>query len=119
LVLETKSFADAHSPLRDTLIVPAIPIKELVTAGFFGTGTLPSGLPSDNNIVSTGVLVSLGGNTMDVVRGRVHHRHDAVVTFEQKDADGNYRFRVVQRFALRLKNIDAVARLEFSSTAQP
>ena len=51
---------------------------------------------------------------MDLVRGRVHHRHDVAVAFEQKDADGNYRFRVVQRFALRLKNKDAVALLQFT-----
>jgi hypothetical protein len=54
------------------------------------------------------VLVSLGGNTMDLVVGL-----DATTTFMQQDPDGNYRFRVVQRFALRLKDTTAVVRFEF------
>jgi hypothetical protein len=55
-----------------------------------------------------GSLVSLGGNTMDYVRGI-----DATVGFMQQDTDGSYRFRVFQRGALRIKNIKAVIRLEF------
>jgi len=31
----------------------------------------------------------------------------------QQDTNGSYRFRVVERFALRLKDITAVVRLEF------
>ena len=38
---------------------------------------------------------------------------DVVVRFEQKDANGYYRFRIVERFALRLKRISAVAQLQF------
>jgi uncharacterized linocin/CFP29 family protein len=136
LVLHTFPYADTHSPLPNTLILPADPIKELVTAGFFGSGTLPpwvtqltpsnppqsNGLPPPPNnppappataVLFTGILVSLGGNTMDLVRGRLHHDHEVVVAFEQKDVDGNYRFRVVERFALRLKDTTAVALLEF------
>src|SRR5215468_4065293 len=41
LVLQTFPYADTHSPLPNTLILPADPIKELVTAGFYGSGTLP------------------------------------------------------------------------------
>jgi uncharacterized linocin/CFP29 family protein len=61
----------------------------------------------------TGFVVSLGGNTMDLVRGRMTAHEDVVVRFEQKDADGFYRFRVVERFALRLKSIRAVVQLLF------
>jgi uncharacterized linocin/CFP29 family protein len=127
LVLQTTPYADAHSPLPNTLILPATPIKELITAGFFGAGTLPpwtvggassGGLPAPqkNPLLFTGILVSIGGNTMDLVRGRLHHDHDAVVTFEQKDINGNSRLRVVERFALRLKDPTAVVRLEFLTT---
>jgi uncharacterized linocin/CFP29 family protein len=66
-------------------------------------------------IVATGVVVSLGGNTMDLVRGKMSQDEDVVVRFEQKDVDGNYRFRVVERFALRLKDITAVVQLLFLS----
>jgi hypothetical protein len=31
----------------------------------------------------------------------------------QQDPNGNYRFRVVERLALRLKDLSAVIRLEF------
>ena len=40
---------------------------------------------------------------------------DVVVRFEQKDANGYYRFRIVERFALRLKRITAVAQLRFTN----
>ena len=82
-----------------------------MTAGFYGTGTLPSKLPGAATLPGpsfTGLLVSLGGNTMDLVVGL-----DATVTFMQQDTDGAYRFRVVERFALRLKDTTAVIRLEF------
>jgi hypothetical protein len=38
---------------------------------------------------------------------------DATTAFMQQDTDGAYRFRVVERFALRLKDTTAVIRLEF------
>jgi len=56
-----------------------------------------------------GSLVSLGGNTMDLVRGI-----EATVGFMQQDTDGSYRFRVFQRSALRMKNINAIIRLQFT-----
>jgi|CZKU01.1.fsa_nt_gi uncharacterized linocin/CFP29 family protein len=207
LVLQTAPFADAHSPLPTTLITPAEPIRHLMNAGFYGTGTLPpfktiagtaggglnGGLGTTTSITAvkvtapgtgyttagttvtiaappaggtqalataivsggaitgiaitvggsgytsaplvtivgpagalgaaavvpqilyTGIVVSLGGNTMDLVRGKMSHEEDVIVRFEQKDVDGNYRFRVVERFALRLKDITAVVQLQFLS----
>jgi uncharacterized linocin/CFP29 family protein len=147
LVLHSAPYADTHTPLPTTLILPADPIQEFTTAGFFGTGTVPpwsvapggpptGGLPPPPppsggggggsssssssgggglQVLFTGILVSIGGNTMDLVRGTLHPEHDVVVAFEQKDINGNYRFRVVERFALRLKDPTAVALLEFLS----
>jgi hypothetical protein len=67
------------------------------------TPVAPSGLPS-----YYGSMVSLGGNTMDLVVGI-----EPTVGFMQQDVTGNFRFRVFERIALRLKDISAVIRLEF------
>jgi hypothetical protein len=64
-------------------------------------------------ILYTGIMLSLGGNTMDLVRGKMNQDEDVMVRFEQKDVDGNHRFRVVERFALRLKDITGVVQLQF------
>jgi hypothetical protein len=137
LVLSTFPYADAHSPLKFTLILPSQPIRELVTAGFYESGTLPPVAGAPGSLLPpaatvdytnpnpapapqgpfpvkyTGVMVSLGGNTMDIVRASLDGEHDVAVAFEQKDVDGNYRFRVYQRFAFRLKDYTAVVRLDF------
>jgi uncharacterized linocin/CFP29 family protein len=103
LVLPTRAYADAHAPLVNTLIMPADRIKPLVTQGemthFYGTGTLPA---------HSGVMVSLGGNSMDLVVGM-----DAMAAFMQDDTEGRCRFRVFERFVLRLKDNTAVIRLNF------
>jgi uncharacterized linocin/CFP29 family protein len=107
LVLQTIPFADSYAPLKDTLILTADRLTPLMTAGYYGSGTLPSN-PAGTEPAFYGVLVSLGGNTMDLVIGL-----DATTAFMQQDTDGNYRFRVLERFALRLKDLTAVIRLEF------
>ena len=68
---------------------------------FYGTGTLPA---------STGLLVSVGGGPVDLVLGS-----DPEVEFMQIDAEGMYRFRTLERFALRVKDATAVMRLEFAA----
>ncbi len=52
---------------------------------------------------------------MDLVRGKMTADEDVIVRFEQKDANGYYRFRVIERLALRLKDITAVVQLQFLS----
>lgn len=118
LVLQTTPYADTYAPLPTTLILTADRLNPLMTAGFYGSGTLPTNIvatvsfnppaPPAGNASFTGVLVSLGGNTMDLVVGL-----DATTAFMQQDTNGNYRFRVLERFALRLKDTTAVIRLEF------
>ena len=126
LVLNFVPYADTYAPLPTTLIMPADRIARLVTDGFYGmkygkdmmsssekempshggcthfygTGTLPP---------SRGILVSLGGNTMDLVVGM-----DAKAEYVTQDAQGNFCFRVYERFALRLKDTTAVMRLQFA-----
>jgi uncharacterized linocin/CFP29 family protein len=77
--------------------------------------TIP-GISEGQSVLYTGVLVSLSGNTMDHVRGRMEDHLDVIVTFNQKDENEQYRFRVVQRFALRLKDPTAVILLLFLDT---
>jgi uncharacterized linocin/CFP29 family protein len=109
LVLQTVPYADTYAPLATTLIMPADRIKPLVTAGFYGTGTLSASTVAGSPPFR-GLLVSLGGNSMDLVVGM-----DATTAFMQQDVDGAYRFRIVKRFTLRLKDRTGVIRLEFLS----
>ena len=108
LVLHNEPYADTYAPLRTTLIMPADRIRPLMTAGFFGTGTLPAQGAAPHQRETTGIVVSLGGNTMDLVVGM-----DSFTAFLQEDTQGLYRFRVYERFALRLKDTSSVIRLEF------
>jgi uncharacterized linocin/CFP29 family protein len=112
LVLPTTAYADTYAPLKDTLVTPADRIKPLVTAGFYGTGTLPGSNGANPDASLEGVLVSLGGNTMDLVVGM-----DATTAFMQVDDQGLYRFRVFERFALRPKDGTAIVDLEFAAKA--
>lgn len=108
LVLQTVPYADTFAPLPATLTLTADRIKPLVTAGFFGSGTLP---PNARPPAAPyfGVLVSVGGNTMDLVVGA-----PPVTAFLQEDTTGNFRFRVLQRFALRVKDPTAIIILQFN-----
>jgi len=130
LVLNTVPYADLHTALPTTLVTPVEPISHIVKAGVYGTATVPPfdgktlGLPdktkvpggispADANILFTGVLVSLSGNSMDLVRGSLDldgagKDLDVAAAFNQKDINENYRFRVLERFALRLKDPSAV-----------
>jgi uncharacterized linocin/CFP29 family protein len=105
LVLQTTPYADSFSPLATTLTTPADRIAPLMSAGFYGTGLLPA---SDKAPRFMGLVVAPGGSSMDMVLGL-----DITTAFMQQSADGQYRFRVLERFALRLKNPASVIRLEF------
>ncbi|WP_419998570.1 encapsulin [Streptomyces boninensis] len=100
LVSHFEPFADAHAPLDNTLIMPADRIRALMDAGFYGTGTLPP---------KTALMVSTGGNTMDVAIAV-----DAVTAFTQEAESGLYRFRVYERFTVRVKDPTAVVLLRFA-----
>jgi len=101
LILHTVPYADTFAPLAVTLETPASLLEPMLGAGFYETGSLPP---------STGLLVSVGGNSMDLVVGR-----DATATFLQQDFEGKYVFRVYKRFALRVKDDSAIIRLDFES----
>ena len=109
LVLHNETYADSYRPLPTTLIMPADRIKPLMTEGYFGTGTLS--VYDDTNPTQpeiTGILVSLGGNTMDLVMAQ-----PPMTEVLQQEKSGDWLFRVYERFALRLKDPTAVIRFNF------
>ncbi len=101
LILESLPYADTFAPSPSTLILAADRIQPLVMSGFYGTGALPG---------SSGLLLSLGGDTMDLVLGKA-----PMTSFLFEDDSGEFRFRVLTRFALRLKDRSAVIRFEFGA----
>ena len=99
LVLQTDAYADTYAPLKTTLILTADRIKPIVTAWFYGTGTLPP---------FTGLLMDLGGNSMDLAVGM-----DATTAYLQPDNKRLDQFSVFERFTLRLKDKTALVKLNF------
>jgi uncharacterized linocin/CFP29 family protein len=99
LVLHHVLFGEAHAALKSTLIMPADRIRPLMTAGFYGTGTLPE---------KSGVLLSIGGRVVDVPIPV-----DGATAFTQVDEEENYRFRVYERFTVRIKDRRALVLLDF------
>lgn len=108
LVLQDVAYGDAFNTLPNTLITAGQRLVPMMEQGFYGTGTLPS--PTAGSPAFGGLLLSLGGNTMDLVVG-----YDSAASFLQEDDAGLFRFRVAQRFALRLKDPSAVIKLLFSA----
>jgi uncharacterized linocin/CFP29 family protein len=100
LVLRTEQYADASSPLEKTLLMPADRLRPLVAQGFFATAAMPE---------TTGLVVSVGGGAIDVAVAV-----EPTVSFLQLDSNGQYLFRVFERFALRLKDKRSLVRLEFA-----
>jgi hypothetical protein len=120
-VLHFYPFADSLTPIPATLILPADRIKPLMEAGFYSSTTLPgvsvplvnpAGGPQNPAAripQAYGLVISLGGNTVDLVNGL-----DPITAFSQVDPLGNFTFRLLTRFALRIKDIGAIVRLEFA-----
>ncbi len=104
LILHDIPYGDTFSPLPGTLIKAADRLRPMVKAGFYGTGTLPG------DPCPTGLLVDIGGNSMDLVLGKPAH-----ATFLFDAAAGLYRFRVSKRFTLRLKDPSAIIKFIFET----
>jgi uncharacterized linocin/CFP29 family protein len=115
LVLHNEPYADTYRPLANTLIMPADRIKPLTVEGFYGTGTLTvftwnAADPKKPDKKETpGIMVSLGGNTMDLVMAQP----PMTEVLQKEGRTGDWLFRVYERFALRLKDPTAVIRLDF------
>jgi hypothetical protein len=70
-------------------------------------------------ILHTGVLWSLTGNTVDLVRARMENGMEAAVKWVQKDLNEFHRFRVAHRFALRKKDLSAYVVFVFLDSLLP
>ena len=98
LVLHGALFAETLESIRAVPGTPSDRIRSLMPQGFFGTAAIPE---------HCGLVLSTGGGTMDLVVGV-----EPVVSFLQVDGDGLYRFRLAERFAVRLKDPAALVRLD-------
>ena len=118
LILNTVPYADLFAPVgAGSLVVTADRVTPLVKAGLYVTGALPPYAPVPPPSPPApfappyfGVLVSVGGQTMDLVIGL-----RAQTVFMQQDANENWRFRVVTRFALRVTDPSAIVPLVFTA----
>ena len=103
LVLPTRAYADAFAPLENTLVLTADRLLPIVEGRLYGTGTVPEhvDVPPGDPVEpkDVGVLLSLGGNTVDLAFGKA-----ATTEFLTEDNQGLSRFRVYERFALRDKD---------------
>jgi hypothetical protein len=137
-LLHTAAWIDLHTALRTTLITTAEPVEHLVKLGVLqgvvppfltpankGQYGLPiaisDGTPIEGDVLYTGVVMSLSANSMDLVRGRLDMDSDgnelhAAISFLSKDAAENYRFRLSQRLAFRMKDDGAAIALLFLAT---
>jgi uncharacterized linocin/CFP29 family protein len=117
LILNTVPYSDLLAPVgASSLVVTADRVTPLVKAGLYGTGALPPYRPVTPTPPAPlappyfGVLVSVGGQTMDLVTGL-----QAQTEFVQRDVNENWRFRVVERFALRVTDPSAIVPLVFTA----
>jgi uncharacterized linocin/CFP29 family protein len=110
LVLHSDMYADTIEPLEDTLIMPADRIKFFVTetdasgkdiVRFYGSGALSP---------LTGLFMSLGGDSMDLV---VANSPSTRFSQRTSGSDGGLLFEVYESFTLRLKDPTAVVLLKF------
>jgi len=118
LILQTIPYADLFAPVGiGSVAIAADQIRPLVKAGLFGTGALPPDSPVP--VVPPapapppaapyfGVLMSVGGDTMELVVAQ-----HAKTVFLQQDIHQNWRFRVLERFALRVTDPSAIVPLVF------
>jgi uncharacterized linocin/CFP29 family protein len=99
-VLGKEAFLAAHRPEAGSMVLPSHRIEPIL-----GSEILRSSVIGDNQ----GVVVSLAGEPIDLAVAV-----DASPQFLQVTDEGRYVFRVVERFALRIKEPGAVVRLEFA-----
>ena len=101
LALSPTVYADTFVPVTGTLVMAADQIRPLVAGGFVDAPALPDG---------SGLLVSLGGNTVDLVVSV-----EPTMAFTQVDDQGSSQFRVYERLALRVKDAMSLVQFEFQN----
>jgi uncharacterized linocin/CFP29 family protein len=99
LFLSPPAYADAYSPISDTLQTPADRLLPILKGGL----QMANELPDDR-----GLLVSLGGEPVTIYLAQ-----DLAVAYNQLDPEGNYRFRAFERVQVVAREVSALVRLEF------
>jgi uncharacterized linocin/CFP29 family protein len=99
VALHSDVYADSLAPIANMSSAPADQIRQLASLGLFGTGGLSP---------KSGVLVSVGGNSVDLVVGM-----EPTTEVQAQDNQGFQRLRVFERFVLRVKDRTAIIRLNF------
>lgn len=100
LLLDADEYAAAFEVPDGQLVHSAERLRGLVQA-LYGTAAMPHG---------RGVLVSVGGETVDLVIGS-----DPTVAFLGVDANDRFGFRLIERFVLRVKDPTGCVRLELGA----
>lgn len=104
LLLESSVYADAFSPVANTLATAADRLTPLLAGGFYGTGALPK---------DSGLLVSLGGDPTTV-----YVAQDATTAYTQENKDGRYLFRVFERVQFVARDRTSAVNLKFMAAAK-
>ena len=102
-VLDSQRYADALTPAGDALTVPADRLEPTL-----GHKLVLSSALQPNKGERAGVLLSLAGDAVDLVMAT-----EAVPEFTFVNEKGRLVFRVVERFALRIKDQAAIVVLTF------
>jgi uncharacterized linocin/CFP29 family protein len=98
-VLGNDAFVAAQTPIANSLVLPSDRITPFLGRAILRSGTIPD---------THGVVISLAGDPVDLAVAV-----DVVPQFLNVTDAGRYHFRVFERFALRVKERHAIARLEF------
>lgn len=98
-VLGDSAFIAAQSPNAISLVLPSDRMAPFLGRPLIRSGTVPPNF---------GLVVSLSGGPIDLAVAV-----DAAPQLLNVSNDGHYRFRVYERFALRIKEVESIVRLEF------
>ncbi len=98
-VLGNGAFVTAQKPNSGSLVLPSDRVTPFLGHALLRTSTIPD---------DQGIVASLAGDPVDLALAV-----DIAPQLLNVDNDGRYRFRVFERFALRVKERSAVVRLEF------
>jgi uncharacterized linocin/CFP29 family protein len=109
-------YNEAHRPVRSSISFPRDRLEPLIGRELLHSSAIdvpPHGFPpydppNSQEWQKRGVLISLAGEAVDLAIAA-----HATPEFRQVDAGGRYVFAVFERFALRIKDRDAIVPLRF------
>jgi uncharacterized linocin/CFP29 family protein len=107
-VLGMNAFVVAHTPAPGSLVLPRDRIEPVLERQLLRSSTIDDRPWEGESPPARGVVVALAGNPIDVALAV-----DAAPQFLYVNAEARYVFRVYERFALRIKEPEAIVRLEF------